>query len=259
MNVFKFELSNLYKSIFKWSFAVSVLSIIYIAFYRILEAQMSDYLKLVPSEMVKLLQLDLLLTFEGYFVFILSYMALALGVQAMWLGMDVFVSDHRMKSIEFLYVKPTSKLNIIKWKFLARLVVMVSTWFCWVVLICLYFSLMSVPIRLQVAQLLMITILISSAIMMSLGMVIGAFFSNSKNTYTLAFAIVLTLFVLNTLVPSFNNSLLSFLALFSYIDTSIILESGTMDMTGLIKSLLLASMSVLLAMYVFRRNKNYIG
>lgn len=258
MNIFRFEFKSLFPSIFKWSISVTLLSLVYVAFYSVLESQMVDYLKVMPEQLISILHLEQLVTFDGYFVFILSYISLVLAVQATWLGIDTFNSEFRTQSLEFLYVKPISKLNIIKYKFLARFLVLLSTWFVWVLLVNLYLSLFQHNHTMTVSVLLSVSVLISSCLMMGFGMIVGVLYSNMKNSYMVSFVLALFMFVYDMLVPSLNSNVLSKLSLFSYIDKYALISNGAIDTLDVMMSIFVIVTTILCSVMLFLRKKNYI-
>lgn len=127
LNIFKFELKSIYKSIFIWVCSILVFALLCLFMYPTFSKDVStfsDLLKSFPPELIKALNIDISLwsQFTGFYAYLMTYVLLVAFSFSATLAIKIFNKEYKNRSIEFLFTKPTTRLNIFNAKLLALLV-----------------------------------------------------------------------------------------------------------------------------------------
>lgn len=135
MNVFRHELKMMRTSMIVWIAALVGIVLMYIAIYPVFsgdaEATKKIFENLPPAFKTAFsIDVDTLLSFLGFFAFTFTNLTLFAGIHAMHTGVSILSREQRSKTTDFLLTKPRSRTSLFVQKYLAGLLVIVTTWAC---------------------------------------------------------------------------------------------------------------------------------
>ncbi len=122
-----FEFGRNMKSLLITLVSTLVLLLVFLSFYPTFETEAEEF-KLVlenfPAEMLTAMgiEIDLFMSFAGFFSYVYTYVMLALCIYAMNLGLFLMSNESATGSSDFLYSKPVGRFSIFIDKFFVGLV-----------------------------------------------------------------------------------------------------------------------------------------
>ena len=138
MNIYKFELKMLTRSIIIWGSSIVFGLVIYMAFFPLMMVDndsMIDLLASYPEEFLAFFGMnsDLLFTsIMGYYGLTMSFIYVPIAIQASLYGVSILSVEEREYTADFLLSKPVSRKNVFLSKFFAAFtaltVVNVAIW-----------------------------------------------------------------------------------------------------------------------------------
>jgi ABC-2 type transport system permease protein len=262
MNIFRIEMKANLKSLIIWCIGVIFMVVSGMGEYSSLEASgqsMNELMADMPKSMQAIMGTA---SFDlsdpvGYFGLLFLYLAMMAGIHASMLGANIISKEERDKTIEFLLVKPVSRIWIISMKLTAALVNIIVfnliTYISSLMMVQKYAGSNSVAYEIT---LLMFGMFFVQLIFLLIGTSIAAAYKNAKKATSLATAILLIFFILSIAVDM-NEKLegLKFFTPFKYYDAKNILNDGAFDPLYLGLSAALISV-LLVATYLFYRNRD---
>lgn len=130
MELIKVEIKKSLKSTYIWGISLSVIMLIYMAFYPSMsDAGFNELLdskiRLLPEALLKSIGLSVLPNFSifiEYYSYIFNFIVMGLVVYAMLLGTKSLAGEEGNKTIEFLYAKPITRNQILISKLVGSLI-----------------------------------------------------------------------------------------------------------------------------------------
>lgn len=130
MNIFKLEIHNLKKSILIWTTILSVIIFLLLAFFPSMQSEgmqqiANAKLESISPGVLAILGFEQIPDFTvvtNYFGYVLQYINLAVAMFVMLKGTNTLIREETEGTIEYLYVKPVSRINILVGKLLANIV-----------------------------------------------------------------------------------------------------------------------------------------
>ncbi len=237
MNIVKFEVKRNLRTTLIWAVAVTVIGIFYTAMGPVFIDQ-SDTLMAFMEGMGDQFLTGLGINFDtffspvGFYSYVGTYMALALCVQAMIYGIKVLIVEKNAKSVEFLYTKPNSRMNIFVNKYIANIILLSITQLIFIVSIYIATDVINtVDYDHQLMLMVLLTVIPLQYLFFTLGTVIGAVANRLKNIVSVAIMVTLVMFFFNMLAGILDNDVLSYLSFFSYFNLSDIVFEEAYNMT----------------------------
>lgn len=129
-NVFWHECSHLRGSVITWAIVLAVLALVFVGLYPAFSHDMqttNQILQKFPSAVRAAvgLSLDAMANFVGFYAYTSTYFTLAICIQALVVGLDVFSREDRTKTTDFLLAKPRSLSQLFWQKYAAGLAALV--------------------------------------------------------------------------------------------------------------------------------------
>lgn len=129
-NVYFQELKNYRNATILWALAIALLMVSSIAKFEGIHqssAQITQLFQSLPKELSALLGVNGvdITTAEGYFVVVVLYSAIMLGIHAALLGSGIVAKEEMDHTAEFLYSKPRTRRRILSEKLLAAVTIVV--------------------------------------------------------------------------------------------------------------------------------------
>lgn len=129
-NVYLQELKNYRTATLLWALGIALLMVLSIAKFDGIHqsaAEVKQLFESLPKELSALMGVNGIdvTTPDGYFVVVVLYSAIMLGVHAVLLGSGIVAKEETDRTAEFLYVKPRTRTRILAQKFLAALTIII--------------------------------------------------------------------------------------------------------------------------------------
>ena len=252
MTIFIREWKRNRKSLFIWSFSISILQFLQISVYPSFAENLEstkEFLQALPEGLLKAFamdQLDIVNILE-YFGF-KAYLLLTLfgGIFAILLAANILVKEESDKTIEFLLTKPVTRINIVTQKlllillniFLFNLIIAAVSYVSFEVYKTEDYSLRIFFLLFAGAFLLHLTFA-------GIGLASSAFLRKTKTVYPLAIEIVLITYFLN-IIANMTEKLdfLKYFSPFKYVDAPDIVINGRIDTVYLFIMFVLIAVSI---------------
>lgn len=125
MNIYKFELKMLTKSIIIWGGSIALGLVLYMSFFPLImfdNDAMLDLLSSYPEEFLAFFGMSADLSFTsvmGYYGLTISFIYIPMAIQASLYGVSILSVEEREYTADFLLTKPISRKQIFMSKFLA--------------------------------------------------------------------------------------------------------------------------------------------
>lgn len=132
MNIVKFEIRRLFKSLLAWTIILAALDIMFMLFFPSMKSSgMSELMKakmnMLPKAMLQSLGISSYMDFSDllqYFTYCWQYIILAMCIFAATLGATSLIKEESDGTIEFLYAEPVSRTKIAVCKLLSTFIVL---------------------------------------------------------------------------------------------------------------------------------------
>lgn len=127
MNMYGFETRRLLKGLLTWLVIVTVLLVLFMAFFpSMAESGLADLTKdkldALPPAVLEAFGLSVMTDFSDllqYYAYIAQYILMAAAIYALTLGASALIKEESEGTIEFLYAQPISRLEITTRKLLS--------------------------------------------------------------------------------------------------------------------------------------------
>jgi len=237
MNIYKFELGLLKKSILIWGLSIPAFFIFYMSFYPLIVADIAGFDSMFdqfPDEFLAFFGMnrDLPVTsFNGYMALTYGMIQIPLAIQAANYGFHMLSVEERELTADFLLSKPISRSQIFISKFLASLtsltIVNLSIWFITFLCILLFKGDASVDFG-------AVIILLTSNIFFQLFFVgIGMFVSTTtkkiSSVISYSMGIGIGLYILTSLGNMLSSTVFKLLSPYSHFSPQYVLLEGAYD------------------------------
>jgi len=166
----------------------------------------------------------------GTLGFLTSFMAIAAGINGMFLGLKIFTKETVQKSAEFLYTKPFKRSIIFSSKVLAALISAVITGVSYLV-----FSLLALSsgiaetVDFKAAFLVALSFMLIGIFFVFFGVFIGTFRSKIRTPLLVSSAAAFMFYVLATFSNIVNAVPLKYLTPFAYFNSNFIIRNSSFN------------------------------
>lgn len=257
MNIFRWELRFMRNNVLWWSLVLCALALVFIAMYPAFANDIAVSKALVDKLPVVLQQafgltLEVFLTFNGFYSYMMGYLALATAVQAMILGVSAVGREPSLRTTDFLLTKPVPRWRIFIAKVAAGLVMVTMT--SSVFSLCSYAAARVVvdeDFDVAVFGLISSTMFWTALWFLAAGALVAALLPRVKSVISVSLGFVLFFFCVGLLESVIQDEQLRYLTPFKYFDYAFIMshtafEGRYLALGGL---LVLAALSVALLVY----------
>lgn len=258
MNVLKFELKRYLPSSLIWALSLAFFGIICIQLFVSFSSDMNFFesmLKAYSPEMLKAFgaELSTIKTLTGFYGFCFMYVMVAAAFQAMYMGIHVVGKEMSLKTADFLYTKPISRVSILTQKIASILICLLIT----NIIYCLGTYLSALMTNIEFDTILLLTINVSMFLTQILFLCIGFLFAcvikKIKTPLTLTAGIVCSFFLLQMIVNLEPAGLLSYFSLLNYLSADSIMRHGGYELSYLCILIFLSVSSLVGAYWYFNR------
>jgi ABC-2 type transport system permease protein len=233
MNIFKFELKGLLKSMLVWSLGISAGLIFYISFYPMMDTSSAAFEQLLedfPEEFLAFFGMGgdfSFTTLTGYFILTYSMIQIPIAIQASNYGLNMLSVEERELTADFLLSKPIKRSTIFFSKLLASLVSLT------VVNIAIAASSFLVLIIFKGDEVIpwngVILLLLSNYIFqlafIGIGMIISMSLKKLRSVLSFSMAIGFGLYIMNSLGEMFTSDVFKAVTPFGHFSPAYVLEN----------------------------------
>lgn len=238
MNIFRLEIRNLNKGILIWTTILGVIIFLLLAFFPSMQSEGMQEIANAKLESISpgvlavlgFKQMPDFTVVTNYFGYVLQYLNLAIAMFVMLRGTNALIREETEGTIEYLYVKPVSRINILVGKLLANIVgylVMLVILFAVTVGSYLAYTDYSLSEALHEISILYGGILFVGFIFLLFGFFLSAILPSSRQSASVSLGVVFGTFIMgiiSVLVPKLD--FLIYLSPLDWIKTNKLLEEG---------------------------------
>ena len=236
MSILKRELKINFKYILIWTLVILGISLLTISFYSFIKndiTEFKDIMKNFPSQVqsvfnLKIMKIDNIL---GYYIsFPIRFITLCTMIYSMLMGINILSKEKRLKTLDFIYSKPISRIKLLNIKLLSALILITISNI--ILFFLIYFILIGFNsnINLYTYFLINFSLYLISLLYLTLGLIISFIIKNVKNNITISLAIVIGL---NSLAI-FMDDKLRFCLPLKYFDLNYIIYNNKYELEYLI-------------------------
>lgn len=257
MNMLWHELTAYRKSTLIWAASLAGIIIVLLAMYPTFADNAAEIDKLLqgyPQAFRDALGLSLSLSsLNAYYSFVLVYVLLAGGIQAMNLGLSLLSKETRAKTADFLLTKPVTRIQIITAKLLAALTSLLATNAIYLATAIIMASLVSTDYDAKVFWLMSLTLLFIQLVFMAAGMLISVFIRRIRSVVSISLGIVFAFFIISMLDSSVGDKSARYLSPFEYFDRTYIMENAGYETSYILLSTGIIVVAIALSYFVYQR------
>jgi ABC-2 type transport system permease protein len=259
MNVFLNEVRGYRRSLLGWSIGLGAIMVIYAPYMSTFindSASMRGFFSNLGQASLDALGINLDLIFGplGFFNYILGFMTLAAGIQALSLGLRIIAEENRYKATDFLLTKPASRVSIYLQKLLAGAVCLLITDLVADVVSFVSLSAAagsSLPVGTFV--ILVGTMTLVQMFLFALGLLIASVIPRLKQTIGTGIGLTLAFYLIAMVANLLGGDTLSWLTPFKYYEGNYVIVHDAYDAKYLLAGLALTVVFAVVGLMVYRR------
>lgn len=236
MNIFRQELRAFARSAVGWTAALVGALVVFLGIYPSFARDSALLLRMVAGfgeQAGRALGLDILkiLGVAGYYGFLLIYLAVIGGIQAMLMGAGIVTRERRNKTADFLFAKPVTRLRIYAEKLLAVLLLLLMTnaAFLAAALGMVHAVAGAEMVDMRRIVLISLNVLWIQLFFLAVGFCAAVCLPRLKSAFTLSMSTVFGLFIVHMIALLLEEKMLRYLTPFQYFDATQVLLHGAYD------------------------------
>lgn len=238
MNVFKQEFKMKIKSTLIWSLSLMAFMIFYMAFFPAMakdSVSFDSIMNSFPEEMLQALGVKKglsLTNLMGFFSLTFTMMQVAMAIQSANYGFSILSEEERELTADFLLSKPISRSTIYFSKFFSALLALFITSLGVGIASFIALKLFATGGSYEVSNVfkLILSLPVFQLLFLSIGMFISLLFKKVRSVLSLSMALVIGLYVVNTVNEIIGGNFLGYFSPFSYFEPGVILTEGAYDL-----------------------------
>ena len=261
MNIYKFELNMLKKSIIIWSLSISFGLVFYMAFYPMMSGDTEIFQIVMEDFDEKFLAFfgmnaDLpVFSLLGYFGLTIGMIQIPLAIQASNYGFHILSVEEREYTADFLLSKPVSRQKIITAKCLAAFtsltIVNISVWISSIIV--LFAIKGNESLDLTNVNILLSSTVLFQLVFFSISLVISVSVKKVTSVLSASMALGFGLYILSSFGSMFSSNIFKALSPFSHFSPTYILINGNYDWKLVIISIIVIVITLPLSYYLYNK------
>jgi ABC-2 type transport system permease protein len=263
MNIFKFELSMMKKSILIWSLAIAGFMMFYMSFYPLVAQDTAAFEQMLanfPEEFLAVFGMNPelpMLSLLGYFSLTFGIIQIPIAIQAANYGFHVLSIEERELTADFLMTKPVKRSQIFISKCLAAFtsltIVNIVTWVA-TISILLMVKADSDP-ELGNVIVVLSSIAILQLVFFSIGLLISVSVKKIPSVLSLSMGLGFGLYVLGALGNMLSSEIFNFFSPYAHFNPANILIEGNYDWSMAIISIVVVLVALPMS-YILYNKRN---
>ena len=265
MSIYGFETRRLLKGLLTWSAVVTLLLVLFMAFFpSMAESGLADLTKekldALPPALLEAFGLTVTTDFSDllqYYAYIAQYILMAAAIYALILGTSALIKEESEGTIEFLYARPVTRLEIAT----GKLVSIVTILWAFNLIIFVASVLLLHAFRDPGYEYLPLTLAMFSGMLagqmvfLAIGFALSAMLPRDSNPVTVGLGLFFVTYLLGA-IAAINEKLrwLKYFSPFHYVQpTSVLANDGTIERVYLHIMLLTTIAAILFAYWRYQR------
>jgi len=260
MNMFRYEMKSLRKSMIIWTLSMLGLAALYLSIYPGMAKDAEDFKSLLagyPAAIRAMLgiNLDYIASLLGFYSMIFSFIILCGAIQAMNLGVSILSKESRERTADFLLVKPVSRTEIVTAKLLAALTTVLITNIIFISLSTLMANLAKTEnFNEKLFFMINLTMFFVQIIFIAIGMVVSVFFKKIKNVLPISLGFVFGFYIIGALLATdHSNKLERIFSPFKYYDVTYIIQNGNYELFFLLLGAAIVVVSIAVSYIIYNK------
>lgn len=259
MNVILHELRMFRRSTLTWIGALVMMAVSLFSLFPAFFGQAEIFAKLMASFPQQVLDafgisIDMIASLQGYYMFVISYIALAGAVQAMNVGTLLLARESQSKTADFLLTKPVTRSTLMVLKLAAGLCVLLVTNLAYLAAATVMaFAVTREPFDYKLFFMLSLILFFIQLIFFAFGFLASTAFRKIKSVVSLSLATVFSFFILSMFSSAIKDDAMRFLTPFRYFDGLYIVNHLQYEQPYLVLWGVLVSVSLVLGVLIYRR------
>lgn len=259
MNIYLHELRTMRRSTLIWAGVMLALAALYLLLFPGIAkdaAGFKELLKNYPPQVQAMMgvSIDSVTTLPGFYSIVMSFVALCGAIEGMHLGASVLSREARMRTADFLLVKPVSRTRIVTAKVCASLTMLLACSLCFFAgALLLALCVKQSPLNLRVFVLLSLTLPFLQLLFFALGLAVSVFFQKLRAVLPITLGTVFAFYLLGAFIPVNQYKGMRYLLPFQYFDNQYIIQNGALEPRFLIIGAAAATAAVVIAYAVYIR------
>jgi len=259
MNIIIQELKNNRRFMMIWTFSLAAILVVFMLIYPAMLDQASAYKDIfagIPKEVLEALSIniDTLLSYNGFYGYIYIYLLIALGVMGMILGLSMFSKEITGKTADFLLTKPLTRTKIITYKITAGIWIVLMT----NVILTLFGIIMKLILSdngegLKVMLLISLSGFFTQLIFFALGLFLGILRKRIRFISSFSMSVVFGFFILSMVSQIMEEKVLYYLTPFRYFDANALIMKGAYETKYLALTFIIVLVFLGLSYVVFEK------
>ncbi len=255
MNIYLFELKNVIKSWFWWTFSIiTILVIFMLGIYPLFlesgKELISIFNNFPPKLMVALgLNLEKLFNVEAFYAFSYIYIGLMSAIMAVSITVNVFSREKRNSCLDFIFTKPIDRISLYLYKLYTCLTIIIvnNLIIISIALIIFFTKDESYSLSFQGLQLILSTFY-TQLVFMAIGIFVSVMLRKIRSVSNIATSTGIIAFMLSTLMNLLEKDFIYIFAPLKYFEPKYIIESGSYDTKLVIFSIILSIVLIFTSM-----------
>ena len=237
MNIYKFELKQLRRSILIWGVTVPAVLFLYLGFFPLMAGDTEGFqamMDIMPEEMLAIFNMQPELPVSsilGYFSLTYTMIQIPLAIQASNYGFNMLSVEERELTADFLLSKPVKRGKIIISKFLAAFtaltIVNVFVWIASLSALALFRS--GTDVDFGFVSVLLSTNTFFQLFFMSIGMLVSMLTKKIPSVISYSMGLGFGMFILTSMGSLISNDIIQLISPYSHFDPGFILVEGVYD------------------------------
>lgn len=259
MNIIAQEIKNNKRSMIIWVSSMAAIIIVFMQLYPAMLNQAEAYKQMVsqfPKEVLDAFSIDIdtLLSFNGFYGYIFTYLSIALGIMGMNLGIGLFSKEITGKTADFLLTKPLTRTKIVTYKIAAGIwIVLVTN-----ILLTLFTLVMKLLLEdngegLSVMLLISLSGFLIQLVFFALGVFLGILRKKIRFIASFSMSVVFAFYLLSMVSRLMEEEILYYLTPFSYFDANALIMRGSYETRYLILTFVIVLVFLSLSYVVFKK------
>jgi len=255
MNIYLFELKNILKTCFWWTFSIIITLIVFMVLvYPVFQdggAELIELFKNFPPEFLTAFgfNLDNLFGVEPFYAFSFTYIGLMYAIMAVSISVDIFSREKRSKCMDFILTKPISRIQIYMYKLATCLTAFILSNLIYIICTIIIFFVNEEGYKFTFETLqLVLAPFFTQLVFMSFGILISIIFRKIRSVSVVATSFGIIAFILSAIMNLLEKEYLYFLAPLKYFEPSYVLHDGAFDTKLVVFAIILIVMSIFLSM-----------
>lgn len=236
MNIYLFEIKNILKSWFWWTFSIIIVLLIFmISVYPIFQdggEELMELFKNFPPEFLTAIgiNLDNLFSVEPFYAFSFIYIGLMSAIMAVAISVNVFSREKRSKCMDFILTKPIERIKIFMYKLATCLTTFVLSNVIYILCSIIIFFTKDKNYNFTIESLqLVLAPFFTQLVFMSFGIFISVMFRKIRSVSVISSSVGIIAFIISTLMNVLEKEYLNFLAPLKYFEPAYIIDTGAFD------------------------------